>query len=152
MSNQSPIVSLASLPAPAPREASAWQALEAPPQTAPKGAGEGPSGPFGSSWFPLVMIAAIFWFVVIGPERKNRKKREQMLAALKKGDKVLTNSGLYGSVAAIQDQVVTLAVADGVRLRFARSAIQTVLGDEPAKDAGKEPKEPKEAKEKEAAT
>jgi preprotein translocase subunit YajC len=150
MPKQLPFAPLASLPTSGPLEAGAWQALEAPSQAPVKGSGEGQSGPFGSSWFPLVMIAAIFWFVVIGPERKNRKKREQMLAALKKGDKVLTNSGLYGSVAAIQDQVVTLAVADGVRLRFARSAIQTVIVDEPAKDAAKESKEPKD-KEKESA-
>ena len=130
-------------------EPSAWQALEAPQPKAPAGSGEGAAGPFGSSWFPLVMIVAIFWFVVIGPERKNRKRREQMLAALKKGDKVLTNSGLYASVAAIQDQVVTLAVADGVRLRFARSAIQTVLADEPTKDGAKDGA--KESKDKEAA-
>ncbi len=89
-----------------------------------------PPGPFSSMWFPILMMVGIFWLFVIGPERKQRKKRETMLGALEKGHKVLTTSGIYGQVQAIQDNVVTLAVADGVRMRFARHAIQTVLDGE----------------------
>ena len=85
---------------------------------------------FGSLLFPMLAIFAIFYFVMIGPDRKQRKKREAMLAALKKGDKLVTSSGMFGQVAAIQDDVVTLQVADGVRVRFSRAAIQTVLVDE----------------------
>lgn len=92
-----------------------------------------PSGGFSSLLVPMLLIFAIFYFVMIGPERKQRKKREAMLAALKKGDRVVTTSGMFGQVAAIQDDVVTLQVADGVRLRFSRAAIQSVLeGEAPA--------------------
>jgi preprotein translocase subunit YajC len=110
------------------------QALEAP--TPGPGPSDKPAGGFSpSSLMPIVLVAAIFWFVVIGPERKNRKNREAMLAAIKKGDRVLTTGGLYGHVAQVQDQVVTLTVADGVRMRFARSAIQAVLAEENVKEA-----------------
>lgn len=87
------------------------------------------------SYLPMVAIALVFWFVLIQPERKNRKKREAMLAALQKGDKVMTSSGLHGVVAAIQDDTVMLQVDEGVRLKFARSAIQLIESDSSATPA-----------------
>ena len=62
--------------------------------------------------------------------RKKQKARKEMLGAMKKGDKVMTSSGLFGSVAQIQEDLVVLQVADGVRLKFSRSAIQSVIVDE----------------------
>jgi preprotein translocase subunit YajC len=88
----------------------------------------------GSSLFPLLLIGVIFWFVVLGPERKNRKKREVMIAALKKGDEVMTNSGLYGRIVQIKGEQVTLQVDDKVRLRFARVAIQGLVNPEKAEE------------------
>lgn len=82
-----------------------------------------PASPLASGWVPIVLIGAIFWFVVIAPERKQRREREAMLAALKKGDEVLTTGGQLGKITQIQDDVVTVQVADGVRVRFLRSAI-----------------------------
>jgi preprotein translocase subunit YajC len=84
--------------------------------------------------FPLMIavIIAIFWFLVIGPDRKNRKRREEMLKKLSKGDKVLTTSGMYATVAAIEGDRVTLQLDEGVRVRFARAAIQDVVSEEPA--------------------
>ena len=73
---------------------------------------------------PMLLILAVFWFVMIGPERKNRKRREEMLAALKKGDKVMTTSGIYGSIAQVQDGIATVQIADGVRVRMSVQAIQ----------------------------
>lgn len=92
-------------------------------------AGAAPSSPFSSMLWPLILILGIFWVVMIGPERKQRKKREEMLESLKKGDKVMLNSGLYAAVAQVQEDIVTLQVADGVRMRFNRSAVQAVLED-----------------------
>jgi len=87
-------------------------------------------------WILMIALVAVFYFVMILPEKKNRKKREEMLGELKKGDRVLTSSGMHASVAIVQDDVVTLQAADGVRLRFSRSAIQTVMTeDEPEEQA-----------------
>lgn len=97
------------------------------------------SGGLSSYLVPMLLIFVIFWVVMIGPERKQRKKREEMLGGLKKGDKVMTTSGLFGAVAQVKDEVVTLQVAEGVRMRFTRSAIQSVIdAEESAKDAEKE--------------
>jgi preprotein translocase subunit YajC len=102
---------------------------ETPPAAPPTG--DDSPGLFGGmGMLPLVLIFAIFWFVMIAPERKNRKKREEMLKAMKKGDKVMTSSGMYATVANIQEDVVTLQIADGVRARFNRSAVQAVVDEE----------------------
>jgi preprotein translocase subunit YajC len=136
MTTPAPLVPLASI-------------LQAAPPAAPAGTQGSPAGgdssqapsagPFGGNFLiPMVLIMVVFYFVLIGPERKQRKKREAMLKTLAKGDKVMTQGGLYASVAAVADDMVTLQVADGVRMRFARSAIQSVTRDEePAKDADK---------------
>lgn len=79
---------------------------------------------------PILLVVAIFYVVMIGPERKQRKKREEMLKALKKGDRIMTTGGMLASVAQVQDDVVTLQVADGVRVRYTRQAIQSVLDED----------------------
>jgi preprotein translocase subunit YajC len=90
---------------------------------------QAPSSPgvFGGMMIPMLVIFGIFYFVMIGPERKARKKREAMLAEMKKGDQVVTSSGLHGTIANLAEDVVTLQVDEGVRLRFSRSAIQTIV-------------------------
>jgi len=85
---------------------------------------EEPGSMFGSPVMMLILMGAFFWFVLIGPERKRRKKQEKLLSGLQKGDEVITNAGLYGKIVQIQDQVVTLQIADGVRVRFSLQAVQ----------------------------
>jgi len=105
----------------------------------------------GSSFLlPMLAIGAIFWFVMIAPERKKRKAHDEMLGALKKGDKVMTTSGMYGSVSQVQDDVVTLQISDNVRVKFARAAIQGFVDAEArakasaGKDAGKDDEKDKQ--------
>jgi preprotein translocase subunit YajC len=105
---------------------------EAPPETAPEEPAEDAGGP--NFFLLMIALVAVFYFVMILPEKKNRKKREQMLGGMKKGDRVMTTSGLHGSIAMVQDDVVTLQVAEGVRLRFSRAAIQNVLTDDEGGD------------------
>lgn len=104
-------------------------------------AGEQGGGIFGNPLMMFAMMGLIFWFVLIAPERKNRKRHQEMLNALSKGDLVMTTSGLYGKVVEVKEDVVVLQASDGVRLRFARAAVQTKLeGDEKteAKEAAKD--------------
>ncbi len=87
-----------------------------------------PAGGGGMDFiFPLLAVLAIFYFVLILPERKKQKQREAMIGGMKKGDEIMTSSGIYGRIAQVQDDVVTVQVADGVRLRFNKAAIQNVL-------------------------
>src|SRR5262245_15310481 len=77
----------------------------------------------------------IFWFVLLRPERKERKRKAEMLDNLKKNDRVLTSGGLYASVAAVHEQEVVLKFDEsGTRVRALKSAIASVLED----DAGTE--------------
>jgi preprotein translocase subunit YajC len=72
-----------------------------------------PSGGGGlSSFLPFIVIGVVFWFLIIAPERKNRRKREVMLSELKKGDKVMTTGGLYGRVSELRDDIVFLDTGD----------------------------------------
>ena len=63
------------------------------------------------------------------PQSKERKRRAAMLNELKKDDNIMTTGGMYGRVAKIDGDVVTVVVSDGVRMRFHRQAVQTVLDD-----------------------
>lgn len=102
---------------------------------------------------PMVAIAAIFYFLMVLPEKKNRKKREELLAGLSKGDKVMMKSGLYGTIVQVQDERVRVQVADGVRLEFARDAISGLAeegGSASKAEKGSE-KAPSEAQAKEPA-
>jgi preprotein translocase subunit YajC len=88
--------------------------------------------------FPLLLVGALFFFLLILPERKKQKQRQKMLDALKKGDRVMTSSGIYGTVVTTTAEVAVLQVADNVRLRFSRAAIQSVI--EAEKEAALEEK------------
>jgi len=94
--------------------------------------GAADSGP--NLMIPMILIGVIFWFIVIGPERKQRKKREAVLAGLSKGDKVMTTGGLHGTVTQVKDDIVTLQVTDSVRLRYALSSIQGTVDGNSGKD------------------
>lgn len=72
----------------------------------------------------LFFMVAIFYFVLVRPQQKRVKKHQQVIAALKPGDEVVTIGGLYGHVREVDDAVVHLEVAPGTVLRFARSAVR----------------------------
>src|SRR3989441_834386 len=72
-------------------------------------------------------IFAIFWFLLIRPQQKQKREREQMLAALKRGDRVVTTGGLHGTITGLDAQKVVLRVTDQVKLEFDRVAIGRIL-------------------------
>ncbi len=81
-------------------------------------------------------IFAIFYFLLIRPQQKQKRDREQMLTALKKGDRIVTTGGLHGTVTGMSDHTVTVRVADQVKLEFDRSAVGRILVESMAdKDA-----------------
>ena len=81
-------------------------------------------------------IFAIFYFLLIRPQQKQKREREAMLGALKKGDRVVTTGGLWGTVTGLDEQKVVLRVADQVRLEFDRSAVgRIVVEDSGSKNA-----------------
>lgn len=100
--------------------------------TTEDGAQQAKSSAFDSMLLPMAACFLVFWFIVIRPEKRQRKEREAMLGALKKGDEVITSGGIHGRVAQVKGDVVTVQVADGVRLRISLAAVQNkVTDDEP---------------------
>jgi len=83
-------------------------------------------------FIPVIIIFAIFYFLLIAPMRKRQKALQNLVANLKKGDKVVTNGGLHGEVSAVKEGVVTLTIADSVRVRVSKSAIAGMQGEEHA--------------------
>ena len=79
------------------------------------------------TWGPIVVMIAIFYFLLYRPQKKQQNRRRAMLDNLKKGDQVITIGGIYGTITAIKDDVVTISVGpDKVRLVFIRGAIASV--------------------------
>jgi preprotein translocase subunit YajC len=72
---------------------------------------------------PLVLILIILYVLMILPAQRQRKKLAQMIAALKNGDKVITNGGIYGTVVGLDNDSIQLRIAEQVKIRVARSAI-----------------------------
>ncbi len=73
--------------------------------------------------FPFAVILLIFFFLVIRPQQRRMKERDKFRSSLKKGDSVLTSGGILGTIEGLTDQVVTLQVANGVKIKVLRSAI-----------------------------
>ena len=76
-----------------------------------------------SQFVPLILIFLVFYFLLIRPQQKKTKEHQNYLANLKRGDKVITGGGIYGQITGLTDNVVTLEVADGVRIKVSRTAI-----------------------------
>ena len=100
-----------------------------------------------STFLPMIAIFAIFYFFLIRPQNKKQKETEKMIAALKKGDKVVTIGGIHGVVSSTKEKTVVVKVDDNTKIEFNRTAIASVVTDKPA-DV-KEEKSKKDKKEAE---
>lgn len=92
---------------------------------APQG-GEGGGGLVST----LIMFGAIFlifYFMIIRPQQKRAKERDKMLSNLEKGDKVVTNGGIHGVIAGLEEKTALLQISENVKIKIERSAITTVL-------------------------
>lgn len=72
-------------------------------------------------------IFAIFYFMIVRPQQKRAKEREQMLSNVQKGDKIVTSGGIHGTVVGLEDKTVLLQVSDNVKIKIEKSAVATVL-------------------------
>lgn len=78
-----------------------------------------------ATWGPILVMVAIFYFLLYRPQKNEQKRRRELLDNLRKGDRVVTIGGLYGEIAEVHDTVVKLRIADHVEIEMARSAINT---------------------------
>ena len=87
-------------------------------------AGAAPAAPNQlMSFLPLVLIFVVFYFLLIRPQQKKAKEHQDFLSNMKKGDAVVSSGGLIGTITGLTDTVVTLEVADNVRVKVSRPYI-----------------------------
>ena len=91
--------------------------------TGPGGAGGAPGGGMMGSLLPILLMFLVFYILLIRPQQKRTKQHKELLNSLKKGDEVVTSGGLFGKVTGITENVVTLEVADKVRIKVQRGNI-----------------------------
>lgn len=89
--------------------------------------GGNPTDSLISTLIMFALIIGIFYFMILRPQQKRQKERQKMLEAVKKGDKVVTAGGLHGTVAGLDEKTILLQVADNVKMKFDRSAVNTII-------------------------
>lgn len=75
------------------------------------------------SFLPMILVLAVFYFLVMRPQQKKFKAHQQMLTELKKGDKVVTSSGMVGKITKVSDRFFTIEIAPNVQVEFERQAV-----------------------------
>jgi preprotein translocase subunit YajC len=101
---------------------------------APEGAAAGGAASVAPTLVTFGLVFAIFYFLIIRPQNKKQKQAKEMLASLKKGDRVVTIGGIRGEVTSIKDDIVVIKVDGSTKIQFTKSAVNTVLD----RKAGKE--------------
>lgn len=76
-----------------------------------------------AGFLPMILIFIVFYFLLIRPQQKKAKAQQEFLNNLKKGDEVVTGGGLHGKITGLTDSVVTLEIADNVRVKVSRQHI-----------------------------
>jgi preprotein translocase subunit YajC len=96
----------------------------------PSGGGQG--GPsMLVSFLPILLIFLIFYLLLILPQQKKQKQHVNMINSLKKGDQIVTSSGIYGTIADVKEQKIVLKIADEVKIEIIKSAVATVVDKRP---------------------
>lgn len=86
-------------------------------------------------FLPLVLIFAVFYFLLIRPQQQRQKETKKMLSELKRGDKVVTGGGILGTVTKAKDNDIEVEIAENVRITVLRDTITAVVNPKPANDA-----------------
>ena len=86
------------------------------------------------SMLPILLIFVIFYFLLIRPQSKKQKETEKMIAALKKGDKIVTIGGIHGVISSTKENTVIVKVDDNTKIEFNRSAIASLVTEKTEKE------------------
>jgi preprotein translocase subunit YajC len=88
-----------------------------------------PWATFVTAYLPIILIFAVMYFLILRPQQQRQKQIDSMLKTLKKGDRVLTSAGLYGTVVDVDERKAVLKIANDVKVEFAKSAIVQVVAE-----------------------
>ncbi|HBG46898.1 MAG TPA: preprotein translocase subunit YajC [Deltaproteobacteria bacterium] len=72
---------------------------------------------------PLIILFVIFYFLLIRPQQKRAKEHRQMMAAVQKGDNIVTSSGIHGKVVTVNEDTVMVEIADGVKIKMSKESV-----------------------------
>ena len=93
-----------------------------------QGGGAGGAGAGGFSAFvPLILMFVIFYFLLIRPQQKRTKQHREMIGNLKAGDRIVTGGGIHGRVTAVSDAILTVEIADKVRVKVNRANVSSLV-------------------------
>jgi preprotein translocase subunit YajC len=81
-----------------------------------------------SSLLPFLLIILVFYFLILRPQQKRTKERAKLLEGVKKGDKIITSSGIHGTIEGMEDAAVLVKIADNVKVKMDKAAIATIVG------------------------
>jgi preprotein translocase subunit YajC len=95
----------------------------------------------GNPMYLMIAMLAIFYFLLIRPQQKRQKEHKQMLTNLQKGDTIFTSGGLRGKITGIDETVITIEIADRVRVKVNRSAVGGLISKGEAAPEKEPPKE-----------
>ncbi len=104
------------------------------------GAGGGGQGSTFGAFIPLILMFAIFYFLLIRPQQKKSKEHREMISNLKRGDRIITAGGIYGRITGIDDATVTVEIADKVRIKLSRNNVGALARNKGQALAAKESK------------
>ena len=113
-------------------------------------ASESSSASMVSSIVMFVAIIAIFYFLIYRPQKKRDKEAKAMIAAMKKGDRVVTIGGIHGTIITVKDKTVVVKVDDSARIEFSKEAISSVVSKDAVKQAPPKKEEKTQIEEKKA--
>ena len=99
------------------------------------GTGSGGGGNGLISLIPFAIIFVLFYFLLIRPQQKKQKQQQALVEAVKKGDKIITTSGIWGTVTNLGKDTVTLQIADNVKIKMQRENIARVRGEDEDKES-----------------
>jgi len=88
------------------------------------------AGGMVTTLMPLILIFVIFYFLLILPQRRKQKEHREMVRNLKRGDKIITTGGLYGTITKLKKSYVEIEAANQVKLRIQRSCVSQLRGEE----------------------
>ncbi len=91
----------------------------------PGGAGGGASSIAG--FLPIILMFGVFWFLIIRPQKKQANQRKTMIEAIKRGDQILTNGGLFATVRDVKGDRVVATIAENVKVEIAKSSVSAVI-------------------------
>ncbi len=97
-----------------------------PAMPAPEASAAG-GGSMMTTFITFGLIIAIFYFLIIRPQKKREKETKEMLASIKKGDKVVSIGGIHGTVTIVKETTVVIKVDDNTRIEFSRNAISSIV-------------------------